>query len=183
MTKDGRTWQMGTPADVAWIKGSTTAGVAITAAIPPVFEAYATFYEPDDPQIARHEQAVVRTLLDHTPEQPWWLGYLETGAHDVVFEHAPRVSLYYDWPYVLVKAGPEQALTWRVGHMRSGDGTLPDLFFPQDRSWLVSALWDDTWTCVGGPAPLIESLRRDPLVVTHIVGLDEDAKPPGCVRD
>ncbi|MFG3701741.1 hypothetical protein ACGF5C_28125 [Micromonospora sp. NPDC047620] len=31
-----------------------------------------------------------------------------------------------------------------------------------DRSWLVSALWDDTWTCVGDPEALINTLQRDP---------------------
>ncbi len=46
--------------------------------------------------------------------------------------------------------------------MRSQYGALPDLFFPADRSWLASALWDDTWTCIGGPAALIEILRQDP---------------------
>ena len=29
-------------------------------------------------------------------------------------------------------------------------GALPDLMFPADRSWLVSTLWDDDRTCVGG---------------------------------
>jgi hypothetical protein len=47
--------------------------------------------------------------------------------------------------------------------MRHPGGSLPDLFLPADRSWLVSALWDDTWTCVGGPEPLINTLQRDPL--------------------
>jgi hypothetical protein len=48
--------------------------------------------------------------------------------------------------------------------MRAQYGSLPDLFFPADRSWLVSALWDDAWTCIGGPADLIDVLERDPHV-------------------
>lgn len=180
-TKDGRPWQLGTVSDVAWIANGTKQGRTITAAIPSVFEAYATFYEPDDPQIttALHEQAVIRGLINHTADQPWWLGYLDTGAHDIVFDRGPRVSLYADWHYVLVEAGQEQALTWRTGHMRSQYGALPDLFFPADRSWLVSALWDDTWTCIGGPAALIENLQHDPFVQARPVQLDEDATPPG----
>jgi hypothetical protein len=160
-------------------------GRTINTAIPAVFEAYATVYEPDAPDIstALHEQVLLRDLTDHTPDQPWWLGFLDTGAHDIVFDNVPKVSLYWDWPYVLVEAGPEQALTWRTGHMRSGNGVLPDLFFPADRSWLVSALWDDTWTCVGGSAALIETLRRDPLVRGRPVRLDEDATPPGHDHD
>ena len=92
------------------------------------------------------------------------------------------MSLYWAWPYVLIEAGPEQALTWRTGHMR-GEGSLPDLFFPADRSWFVSALWDDLWTDIGGTAALIGALHRNPLVNARPVGPDEDALPPGLTRD
>ena len=181
--RDGRYWRIGTAREVDWIVNRTTDGPSITTAIPPVFEAYATFYEPDVVAIIAHERAVVNRLDQLTPDQPWWLGYLETGAHSVVFDHARRVSLYWNWPYVLVAAGPVQALGWRTGgHMR-GDGVLPDLFFPEDRSWLASALWDDTWTCIGGPSRLIDALVKDPLIKAHRVGTDIDAKPPGRDRD
>ena len=181
VAKDGRSWRIGTVDDVAWLAGATTPGLSVTAAIPPVFDAYATFHPPHGVGTATHERAVVDELTAHTAEQPWWLGYLDTGPHDIVFPHVPKVSLYSDWSYVLVEAGPEQALTWRRGHMR-GDGPLPDLFFPTDRSWLVSALWDDTWTCVGGTTALIAALERDPLVGARPVGPDEDALPPGLTR-
>ncbi len=181
--KDGRSWRIGTSGDVAWISNQTTDGLSITLAIPPVFEAYATFYERDVVETTAHERAVVEQLAGNTPDQAWWLGYLETGAHDIVFDHAPRVSLYWHWPYVLVEAGPEQALTWRTGHMRAAFGTLPDLFFPADRSWLVSALWDDTWSCIGGAADLIEALQNDPLVHARRVTAGQDALPPGLIRD
>lgn len=182
VTKDGQSWRIGTALDVSWIRGHTTEDLTITTAIPPVFEAYATFYPPDGVSYETHERAVVDVLIDNTPDQPWWLGYLDTGAHDTVFPFAPRVFLYWRWPYVLVQAGPEQALTWRIGHMR-GDGPLPDLFFPADRSWLVSALWDDIWTDLGGPAPLVAALQRHPLLNARRVGPEEDALPPGLIRD
>lgn len=182
VTKDGRSWRIGTADDVAWLAGQTTPGVSITTAIPPVFDAYATFHVREGVEIEAHERAVVEELARHTPGQPWWLGYLDTGAHDIVFTDAPKVSLYWDWPYVLVEAGPEQALTWRIGHMR-GDGPLPDLFFPANRSWLVSALWDDTWTCIGGSAALIAALQQNPLVSARLVGPGEDALPPGLTRE
>ncbi len=182
VTKDGRSWRIGTGFDVAWILGQTTEGLSVTTAIPPVFDAYATFYPPDGVSIQTHERAVVEVLTANTPDQPWWLGYLDTGAHDIVFPSAPKVSLYWYWSYVLVEAGPEQALTWRTGHMR-GDGPLPDLFFPSDRSWLVSALWDDTWADIGGTEPLIQALQRHPLVNARPVDPDEDALPPGLTRD
>jgi len=54
-----------------------------------------------------------------------------------------------------------------TGHPRSPHGTLPDLIFPADRSWLVSALWDDTWTCIGGPRHLIDALAADILMEAH----------------
>src|SRR2546427_12500085 len=102
--------------------------------------------------VSRHMNALWSTSSPSTPlPSPGWLGYLDTGAHDIVFPLAPKLSLYWGWPYLLVEAGPEQALTWRTGHMRGGEsGSLPDLFFPADHSWLVSALCDDTWTHTGG---------------------------------
>jgi hypothetical protein len=182
VSRDGRTWQIGDASDVDWIAGRPE-GVSIATAIPLVFDAYATFYPADNITAATHEHAVVEDLIQHTADQSWWLGYLDTGAHDIVFPSAPKVFLYWRWPYVLVKAGPEQALTWRTGHMRDGlTGTLPDLFFPADRSWLVSALWDDTWTCIGGPAALIEALEHNPLANARRVQPDQDALPPGLVR-
>jgi hypothetical protein len=181
--KDGRRWRIGGRAEVDWLLGEPDVGDTIATAIPPVFEAYATFYSPDGVEVQEHERSVVQALTAYTTEQPWWLGFLATGAHDVVFPDAPRVSLYWDWPYVLVQAGPEQALTWRIGHMRHDEGTLPDLFFPADRSWLVSALWDDTWTCIGGPAVLIDSLVRNASVNARRVTLDEDMLPPGLTRE
>jgi hypothetical protein len=183
VTKDGQSWRIGTAREVDWIAGRTRPGWSVTAAVPPVFEAYGTFHQPAGGTVAAHEQAVVAELARHTAEQPWWLGFLETGAHDVVFDQAPRVILYTGWPYVLVEAGPAQALTWRTGHMRAEAGSLPDLFFPADRSWLVSALWDDTWTCVGGPTALVDALRRNPLANARRVDPDEDALPPGLIRE
>jgi hypothetical protein len=43
VSKDGRSWRIGTATDVDWIAGHTTAGVSITTAIPPVFDAYAPY--------------------------------------------------------------------------------------------------------------------------------------------
>jgi hypothetical protein len=183
VSKDGRTWRIGTASDVAWI-GGRPHGYSIATAIPLVFESYATFHQGETVTAAEHESAVVADLVEHTPDQSWWLGYLETGAHDIVFPSAPKVPLYFQWPYVLVEAGPEQALSWRTGHMRDGiTGSLPDLFFPADRSWLVSALWDDTWSCIGGPSTLIDVLEKNPLAHARRVEPDQDMLPPGLVRD
>ena len=44
--RDGSTWRIGTDGEVAWIADGTSTGLAITAAIPPVFEAYATVVLP-----------------------------------------------------------------------------------------------------------------------------------------
>ena len=182
--KDGRSWRIGTADDVAWIADHTIDGPTVTNAIPPRFDAYATFYQPEGADITLHERTVVEILKAHTAEQPWWLGYLDTGAHDVVFNTVPKVTLYWGWRYVLVEAGPEQALTWRTGHMRGGLlGGLPDLFFPADRTWLASALWDDTWTDFGGSAELVDALQHDPITNARQVQPDQDAVPPGLTRE
>jgi hypothetical protein len=68
--------------------------------------------------------------------------------------------------------------------MRDGvTGSLPDLFFPADRSWLVSALWDDTWSCIGGSDALIEALEHNPLANARRVKPNQDVLPPGLTRD
>ena len=45
--RDGSTWRIGTDAEVAWIASGTSMSRAITAAIPPVFDAYTTVVLPD----------------------------------------------------------------------------------------------------------------------------------------
>jgi hypothetical protein len=181
LARDGSTWRVGADAEVAWIASGTSIGRTITAAIPPDFEAYATVVLPYGGHGQdTHDRAVLALLSVQSAGQRWWLGYLDTGADDIVFPGGPMVTLYSDWRYVLVEAGPEQAATWR----RSGDwsfwkGALPNLMFPADRSWLVSTLWDDDWTCIGGPAQLVEKFLRHPDLQARRVTLDEDATPPG----
>jgi hypothetical protein len=100
----------------------------------------------------KHDRAVLALLTENTADQPWWLGYLDTGADDIVFPDSPMVTLYSEWHYVLVEAGPEQAAAWRRTDLGSfWKGALPNLIFPADHSWLVSTLWDDDWTSIGGP--------------------------------
>jgi hypothetical protein len=179
--RDGSTFRIGTDAEVAWIAEGTSASATITAAIPPVFEAYATvMLPPHAEQQDEHDHAVLALLREQSAGQPWWLGYLDTGADDIVFPDAPKVILYYGWQYVLVEAGPEQAAVWR----RSGDwsfwkGALPNLMFPADHSWLVSALWDDDWTCIGGPAGLVDGFLSHPGLQARSVAVGQDVAPPG----
>ncbi len=181
--RDGAYWPLGTAATVAWIPAGTTVDTTITSAVPAVFDAYATIVLPEDPaDQARHDAALMSILRAHTADEPWWLGYLETGADDVVFSQAPRVRLYADWPYVVVRAGADQAATWRRADPGSfWSGRLPNLMFPADRSWLVSTLWDDDWTCVGGPAALVDDLLRHPELGSRARRVEpgHDATPPG----
>lgn len=198
--KDGREWRIGSAEEVRWIDDRTSPGVQIVSALPPVFEAYATLEHPltgghlteweaesqSSPMWvadawARHETALLALLVERTEAQPWWLGYLETGVSDVVFPDAPMVKMYTDWPYVLVEAGPDQAASWRNEEVYEG---LPDLIFPVDRSWLVSTLWDDDWTCIGGPRSLVDDLLNDPVLKERAREVDlsmEDSTPPGHV--
>jgi hypothetical protein len=179
--KDGRAWRIGSDADVAWIADATSRGRTITAAIPPVFDAYATIVLPDsDEDQDEHDRAVLALLSGQSAGQRWWLGYLGTGADDIVFPCAPMVTMYAGWHYVLVEAGPEQAATWRRSDGGSfWNGVLPNLMFPADRSWLLSTLWDDDWTCIGGPAGFVDKFLRHPRLRARPVALGEDATPPG----
>jgi hypothetical protein len=88
--------------------------------------------------------------------------------------------LYAGWQYVLVEAGPDQAASWRRTDLGSfWKGVLPNLMFPADRSWLLSTLWDDDWTCIGGPAGLIERFLHHSVLEASLVALGQDATPPG----
>jgi hypothetical protein len=134
----------------------------------------------EDP--ARHAAAVLAVLSERTPTQPWWLGYLDTGTADIIFNDVPKVRLYAEWGYVLVEAGPGQAGTWRHDH--HWKGVLPDLMFPADRSWLISTLWDDDWTCIGGPRELVNAFLHHPDLrhrAHEVESLVEDATPPGHI--
>jgi hypothetical protein len=179
--RDGREWRLGTADDAAWINDGTSAGAAITSAIPPVFDAYCALELPRPNEAAeqsRHERAVIELLTRHTPEQPWWLGYLDTGASDVVFPYTPRTTIYSGYGYVLVQAGPQQATSWR----RNGfSWRLPELIFPADRSWLVSTMWDDSWSSIGGSEQLIDRVLNDSLLGprTRRVTLEQKPTPPG----
>jgi hypothetical protein len=181
--KDGADWLIGGRDEVAWITEGTSTGLAITAAIPPVFADYATLELPAtaaDDEVREHDRAVVALLCRCTVSAPWWLGYLETGSSEIIFTDAPRVTPYsVDWRYVLVQAGPEQAAVWRADDWK---GTaLPDLVFAADRGWLFSTLWDDDWSCVGGPTELVSDLLSDPVLGSRArrVTVDQDATPPG----
>jgi hypothetical protein len=179
LARDGRTWRIGTDAEVAWIANGTSVSRAITAAIPPVFDAYATVVLPDsDEEREKRDLTVSALLSEYSPSQPWWLGYLDTGVDDIVFPGAPMVTLYSGWHYVLIEAGPEHAATWRRNNPGSY-GVLPNLIFPADRSWLVSTLWDDDWSCIGGPAGLVGRFLHNPDLRARPVTLGQDATPPG----
>ena len=179
--RDDRAWRIGTEAEVAWITCGWSRGRTISVAVPPVFEDYAMVAFPNTVEAwERHDRAILALLSQHSPDESWWLGYLETGADDIVFPDAPKVMLYAGWHYVLVEAGPLQAATWRQsGERHFWTGPLPNLMFPADRSWLVSALWDDDWTCIGGPAELLSRFVCHPDLDTRQVALGEDATPPG----
>jgi hypothetical protein len=178
--KDGREWCIGSDADVEWIHDFTPSGLAITSAIPPVFEAYATILVPDQPEGLNGALAILGVLGERSGDQPWWLGYLDTGSDDVIFPDAPRVTLYAGWKYVLVRAGLDEAEQWRT-QWWSTRAPGADLVFPLDRSWLLSWLWDNDWRCFGGPNSLVDRLVEEPRLRVRRVGLTEDATPPGHV--
>jgi hypothetical protein len=189
--KDGIAWRIGSERETQWITAATGMGRKITAAIPPVFGDYATLAHPVSQGVTRdvdaerrQDLALVDVLRRHTQPVSWWLGYLDTGASDIVFRDAATVTLYTGWHYVLIEAGPEQAATWRPAPGANSNwksSELPDLMFPEDHAWLVSTLWDDDWTCLGGSEALIADLLADPVPGPQArrVSLGENATPPG----
>lgn len=179
--RDGRTWRIGTDAEVAWIVNGTSPGRTITATVPPAFETYAIVVLPyGDEGQDEHDRTVLALLGEQSGGQRWWLGYLDTGADDIVFPDAPKVTLYQGWRYMLVEAGPEQAATWRKsGPWSFWKGALPNLMFPADRSWLVSTLWDDDWSCLGGPAGLVGMFLRHPDLQVRPTALGRGVPLPG----
>ncbi len=77
--RDGRAWRLGADDEIAWIRENTRSDRSIAAAIPPVFEAYATLELPGsgdhDPQSwfedpDRHDAGVLTVLSAHTTAQP-----------------------------------------------------------------------------------------------------------------
>jgi hypothetical protein len=193
--KDGIAWRIGSERDIRWIRDGTEVGRQVTAAIPRVFAGYATLVHPGEPGVprdVRHERhqdlALVELLRRHSPRPRWWLGYLDTGASDIVFWAAPTVMLYTGWRYVLIEAGAELAATWRPapgGQSNWKSTELPDLMFPEDHAWLVSTLWDDDWSCIGGSEALIVDLLQDRVLGRQArrVSIGEDATPPGHAGD
>ena len=167
--------------EVAWINATTRVGLTVTTAIPPGFARYATIVIPDgEAERKRADTALIEIVSANTAPQPWWLGYLDTGIADVVRPDAPRVIVYTGWPYVLLEAGAEEALTWRHdADATPWHGALPELLFPADHSWLVSTLWDDDWRCVGGSAGLVHALLQSPDLDAQAVTVSEDTTPPG----
>ena len=90
--------------------------------------------------------------------------------------------MYAHWPYVLVEAGPDQAAGWRPAEHLFG--SLPDVMFPADRSWLVTTLWDDDWTCIGGRRTLIDHVLSHEALAERAREIDpsmsmDEACPPG----
>jgi hypothetical protein len=95
--KDGTAWCIGSGRDIQWIRDGTEPGRQVTAAIPPAFADYATLALGGEADLSRdvHQErcqdlALVELLRRHTRQQSWWLGYLDTGASDIVFG-TPRV--------------------------------------------------------------------------------------------
>jgi hypothetical protein len=126
---------------------------------------------PDD------AMAIAETLRQWTatPEQCWfciWDGYGWSNVHQMTSDgtssvlpdpvpesvrNGPRVHLPHR-DYLLYSGPVEAALaTLQITEF----GETPNLWWPEDRSWLVATEIDLAWTYVGGPRGMIEALLAD----------------------
>jgi len=66
--RDARAWRVGDDEVVSWIQDGTSITTAITSAVPPVFDAYATLALPESwqEQQDRHDAAVIELLVRQT---------------------------------------------------------------------------------------------------------------------
>ena len=159
--KDGRSWPIGTTREVDWIVNGTTEGLSITVAIPPVFEAYASFYEPDGVAILAHERAVVNRLAELTPPSRggWATSTLAPTASSST--RSQGVSLLG----LALRAGrcrPRTSTQLANGAYASGNGVLPDLFFPT-----IDPGWFRLCGTTPGPVSADQQLSSRPFTTIH----------------
>lgn len=160
----------------------------MTSLIPPRFEAYWTLEIrgpnrrdfPERDQL-RFDTEVIDLLAAQTPEQPWWLGYLERGdSSNIIFPDAARVPVI-NGGVVMIEAGPREAIRWR-SDVDWPHGSLPDVMFPRTRLWLAMTGWDDDWMSFGGSRELQQSFLSHPFLgerARDVSPNDPDATPPG----
>jgi hypothetical protein len=189
--RDGRSWRIGLDADVAWIMEGTSEGPGngIDIVIPPLYTAYWTVDAPGSAG-RRHDRdtalgldkAVIGLLDAHTQPQAWWIGFLQRGCDShLVFPDAPKVAVI-NGGVVLIEAEPQQALDWRDEAHGWPHGSLPDVIFPRDRSWLSITGWDDYWMSVGGSSELQQAFSDHPVLRDYARAVsynDPDVTPPG----
>lgn len=111
--------------------------------------------------------ALASILARHTgtPESTWFglwegygdllVGYAPTpGRHEVHQVKYPEVFALPDRNYLLYR-GPISA--WRLFHS-SQHTRVPDLWWPEDRSWCLATDTDFKWLYVGGTSDCIEEI-------------------------
>ena len=158
--KDGGAWPIAGQAQVDWINERTETGLSDRGCDP---AAVCRLRDPDNPAEQgdlprdlslgrRQDLAFIDLLRRHSGDRRRWVGYLDTGASDIVFWDAPKGTLYRGWRYMFVLGGPDQAATWRPapgGQPNWKSIELREVISPDDRSWLVAFLRDDDWACLG----------------------------------
>ena len=157
------------------------------------YQGYATFH-PGVVEVDAHERAIVDLLSGHTSDQPWSLGCLDADAHDMVFPQTRKRSfLYAASPYVLIEAPPDPALSRGDSDACARTAHCRICAFRRTASSLVSALWDDLWTDVGGfdrvdhrperESPIINATQVRPNYYAVAAGADAPVAGAITVRE
>lgn len=97
-----------------------------------------------------------------TPDLCWfgiWEGYGNLGIGRGKLDEPPRFSL--EWRDYLLYRG--QLDGWR-GLADSGSNAVPELWWPDDRAWVLATDCDFSWAYVGGTTALIDELVASSVV-------------------
>ncbi|GAA2748513.1 hypothetical protein GCM10009869_00550 [Amnibacterium kyonggiense] len=125
--------------DVAWIRRATAVGGTLRSAIPGGFDVYGLL---DVSEARPTEDALLRAVAPE-PSTELIAGWIDRGPYPP--HPGDEHVLYSGWRYRFQRI--ESACLF--GLPAEGEGGFPDLLFPDDRSWLISLLWDDSWRSVG----------------------------------
>jgi|SRR5579862_3252743 len=129
-------------------------------------------------QLPDEELRILTSLLrthSETPDSTWlciWEGYGDLGLQpDPRPKEPPRLRFPdRDRQYVLYRGGADAPLLVREGHNYMGD-----IWWPDDRAWVLTTDTDFDWVYLAGSTDVIEDLVSAPGLEVFVTGPDDPA--------